>query len=178
MSFPRLPTDEEKTLLADLLFDAPPHTVDWTGVWMLTEYVLPGQFQYNCLGWSLLLPQDIPLADRLDTVTYLYGRARAQWGASSNYVPAGGADAVIQAWGTGPADILHVTRFITRAQLEALPADTFRLKLDFNAPAAQGFPDRTWTSKIGTGTALITHPADWLQGSIYPNLEETYVPQP
>lgn len=177
MSFPRVPTDEEKRLIAEALFDAQPNTINWAGVWMLSDWVLPGLFQYNCLGWSVLLREDIPLADRLDTVTYIYGNAKAKLGASSNYVPAAGAPPIIQAWGVNQDDILHVTRFTSRAELTAV-AGTFGLTLNFNAPAAQGFPTPTWSSKIGTGTALITHPANWLQGSIFPNLEQTYVPQP
>ncbi|HEU4561294.1 MAG TPA: hypothetical protein VFS20_25805 [Longimicrobium sp.] len=175
MSYPRIPTDEEKRLIAEAVFRKPADQVSWAGVWMLTEYVIDNPFQYNCMGWSVLLREVISIPDRLDNLTYLYGHAIDRLGASADYVPAT-PNRVIQAWGVSNTEILHVTRYTSKAELQA-NADTFDLNLDFEAPAARGFPDQTWSSKVGIGTALIAHPENWLQGSIFPNLEQTYQQQ-
>jgi len=172
MSFPRLPTDEEKTEIAGAVFDKSADQVSWDGVWMLTEFVLPGDFQFNCMGWSVLLPEVIAISDQLANLDFLYANATDRLGASHDYVPAPD-NLVIQAWGTSNVEILHATRYTSKTELTANAGD-FQLTLDFNAAAAGGFPTQTWSSKIGIGTALITHPENWLVGSIFPSLEQTY----
>ena len=166
-TFPRLPTDEEKKLIAETVFDEKPVSeVDFSGVWMLAPFI--NELEFNCMGWSLLLNQFICIPGTVANVNYLAGRAIEEYHAPYDYVPTafGAADAVIRVWGSDPKDVMHVSRFCTMDELKKYAVD-FGAELDFDAPSAKGFPKETWTSKYGVKNAFTTHPKGWLENSVW-----------
>lgn len=167
-TYPRKPTQEEKREIAEIVFpDKPFESVDFTDVWMLAD-LYPTELDFNCFGWSLLVPQTISIPDRLDTLYYLAERAKQQYGAPYNYMPTtlGASNAVITAWGDGPNDVMHVSRICSKSLLEQY-AKEFNLKFDFDSPSAAGFPSSIWSSKFGDRQAFTTHPRDWLSGGVW-----------
>ena len=165
-TFPRLPTDKEKEDIAAIVFQKPASKVNFTDVWLLAP--LYNSLEYNCMGWSILVSQSISIPDKLDTFNYLAAHAVDRYGAPYDYTPTtyGAADAAIRVWGSDPEDVMHASRLCTKELLKRYEYD-FQLKLDFDAPAAQGFPDVVWSSKYGDRQAFTTHPRDWLEGSVW-----------
>ena len=167
-TYPRRPTDQEKKDIVSTVFENKPiEDVDFTNVWMLTDFH-GDDLDFNCFAWSILGITTIPIPSKLDTLVHLAGQAKEKYGAPYNYSPTGvGADnAVIVAWGGGPKDIMHASRICTKTLLLD-HAKEFRLKFDFSSAAAADFPDKIWSSKFGDRYALITHPREWLSGGVW-----------
>lgn len=172
-TYPRKPTDEEKKDIAEIVFPEKPFEhIDFTDVWMLSE-MYPGDLDFNCFSWSILVNYTIPIPDRLDTFNYLAGSAVKQYRAPFNYMPTtlGASNAVITAWGSAQNDIMHATRICSKDLLIKTAAN-FKLKFNFDAPSAAGFPSSVWSSKLGDRQAFITHPKDWLKGGIWGSAQE------
>ena len=167
-TFPRAPTTAEKTQIAAIAFPATPvGALNFTGVWMLAP--LNNDLDFNCFAWSILALTTISIPDKLDTLEYLAGRAKEKYGGPCDYVPTslGAADAAIVAWGSATNNIMHASRICTKSLLEDY-AGEFHLSFDFSSAAASGFPSGPiWTSKFGDRQAFITHPRNWLSGSVW-----------
>ena len=165
-TFPRLPSDKEKEDLAAIVFKKKPSEVNFTDVWLLAP--LYNELEFNCMGWSILEPQSISIPDKLENLNYLAGNAKKVYNAPYNYVPTdyGDEDAAIRVWGSNSKDIMHVSRVCTEDLLKK-QADNFQLQLNFDAPAAKGFPAVVWSSKYGDRQAFTTHPRNWLDGGVW-----------
>lgn len=170
-TYPRLPNEEEKKEIADLVFGKPASEVDFEGVWLLAPVY--NDLTFNCFGWSLLVSDTITIPKNIQDFNYLAGHATEAPQAPYNYTPTdrGAANAVVRAWGKGSD--LHAARLGTKDLLKHHASD-FQLKLNFKAPAAKGFPDEFWSSKFGDRMAFITHPRDWFQGSMWEDILQDF----
>lgn len=167
MSFPRRPTRDEQIEIAEAIFpDKEFSTVSFGNVWMLTNFI--GAPNFNCFAWAILATSTISIPDKLSNFEYLAENAQSKFGAPFDYEPTttGGADAVIDAWGDDTNNITHATRLITKKQLIEYQEE-FELVIEFDTAEALGFPDSSWSSKLGDGVALLIHPRDWLDGSVF-----------
>jgi hypothetical protein len=174
MPFPRKPNDDEKALLAETLFpDKEFDYIDFSEVWMLSPWA--GSPDFNCFAWSIGANTTIRIPGNVNSATYQCERAKTMHGARNNYKEArlADSDAVILLWGNGNNDILHASRLVTKSFLQEYQGE-FRLNLDFRSREAQGFPDTTWSSKLGDRFALIAHPKDWLQDGDFGRQQTAY----
>lgn len=167
MTYPRRPTEEEKEQIAETIFpDKKVDEIDFSDVWMLTGFIEAPDF--NCFAWSILAIATISIPDKLSTMLYLCERAKEKYGAPFDYVKTNlaSSDAVIIAWGKDQDDIMHASRYVTKSLLKEYQNE-FRLTLNFDSPDAKGFPNEIWSSKLGDGVALLTHPKNWLEGAVW-----------
>lgn len=183
-TYPSRPTDEDKELIAGLVFpNKPVGDVDFTDVWMLAPYV--NDLTFNCFSWSILSTATISIPDRLNNVQHLAGHATEMYGAPFDYelltipgplnpdtgirgTPVKGAhDATIIAWGDDVNNIKHASRICTKSLLQDY-AGEFNLEFDFSSPAAEGFPSGAiWSSKCGDCCGFITHSRNWLDNGTW-----------
>ena len=165
-TFPRRPNEEEKKDLAEIVFKKPPSQVNFADVWLLAPVY--NDLEFNCMGWSILEPQSISIPDTIDNVNHLAANAKKIYGAPYNYKPMsfGDKDAAIRVWGNDSKDVMHVSRICSKSLLREY-AGNFQLELNFDAPAAQGFPDEVWSSKYGDRQAFTTHSRNWLDGGVW-----------
>jgi hypothetical protein len=98
----------------------------------------------------------------------LAANAKRIYGAPYNYKPThlGDKDAVIRVWGNDANDVMHVSRICSKSLLQK-HASNFQLKLNFDAPAASGFPAEIWSSKYGDRQAFTTHSVNWLDKGVW-----------
>ena len=167
MTYPRELTNQEKNELLPQTSNPP----DWTGVYLLSEFRLDEQDEFNCMGWALNDHDIVRISNKADSVLYLLNKEAEEDDTEYELITDDDySDAKFMLFGEG-TDVGHITIKLTYDEIKARSKDfNFIKKVDFNQLKENEVPDSFWCCAIGGGYGVITHPQNWFVSEAHPDI--------